>query len=183
MKLSSREKLALTAAKLFQERGYQGVGLAEILAASGLPKGSLYHHFPNGKSDLALEAAELAHREMARIVDEAFDNATSFREGTTTLLFKLAKLFDIMGKSIGCPVSEILFGGPDQEKFRARSAEYFEAWTAQITAHAERLGEEQKAARVQAERLFVILQGGWTLARANQDADILRKLPELIFCK
>ena len=59
MTLSTKDKLAWTAAKLFQEKGYNGVGLTEILTTAGTPKGSLYHHFPNGKADLALEAAEV----------------------------------------------------------------------------------------------------------------------------
>jgi len=181
MELSSRDKLAWTAAKLFQERGFHGVGLNEILAASGLPKGSLYHHFPNGKSGLALEAAAFAHREMARIIDDAFENADSFETGATTLLYKLAKLFEIMGKHTGCPISVILFSGPDQDTFRTRLAEHFQAWMDQIATHAERLGDPPEIAHKQAERLFVTLQGGWTLARAKQDGDVLRNLTKILF--
>lgn len=181
MELSSREKLAWAAAKLFQQRGYHGVGISEILKATGLPKGSLYHHFPNGKSDLALEAAALAHREMTRIIDDAFCDASSYQDGATTLFYKLAKLFELMGKHTGCPISEILFVGPDQEIFREKSAEYFEAWTAQITSHAQRLGQAPDIARANAERLFVTLQGGWTLARARKDSDSIRNLGRLIF--
>ena len=40
----------------------------------------------------------------------------------------------------------------------------------QIAAHAERLGEPADIARTHAERLFVTLQGGWTLARAHARA-------------
>lgn len=181
MELSSRDKLAWTAAKLFQERGYHGVGLNEILTASGLPKGSLYHHFPNGKADLALEAAAFAHREMTRIIDEAFAQADSYQDGATTLLYKLAKLFEIMGKHTGCPISVILFGGPDQDIFRTRLADHFDGWMTQITAHAERLGAPPATARNHAERLFVTLQGGWTLARAKQDGDVLRNLTKILF--
>jgi len=181
MELTTREKLAWTASKLFQERGYHGVGLNEILAAADLPKGSLYHHFPNGKSDLALEAAAFAHREMTRIIDDAFRDAEDYRDGATTLLFKLAKLFEVMGKHTGCPISEILFGGPDKAEFRRISAEYFDAWIAQISVYAERLGESPKDAKAQAHRLFLSLQGGWTLARARQDGDVLRELATLLF--
>ncbi len=181
MEQSSRDKLAWVAAKLFQQRGFHGVGLNEILKLTGLPKGSLYHHFPNGKSDLALEAAALAHREMTRIIDDAFRDARSYEDGATTLFHKLAKLFELMGKHTGCPISEILFVGPEQEKFREKSAEYFEAWTSQIEAHATRLGMSPELARQNAERLFVTLQGGWTLARARQDGDALRNLGRLIF--
>jgi len=179
MTLTSKEKLAWTAAKLFQEKGYNGVGLSEILKATGLPKGSLYHHFPNGKSDLALEAAALAHREMARIIDDAFLPANGFSGGVATLFHKLAKLFDLMGKYTGCPISEILFAGPDHVEFREQSKKYFQAWIDQIAGHAERLGEPEETAEARGNHLFIVLQGGWTLARARQDSDVIRDLAKL----
>jgi TetR/AcrR family transcriptional repressor of lmrAB and yxaGH operons len=36
--------------------GYAGVGINEILAEGGAPKGSLYHFFPDGKRQIASEA-------------------------------------------------------------------------------------------------------------------------------
>ena len=181
MERSTKNKLIWTAAKLFQEKGYNGVGLGEILSVSGIPKGSLYHHFPNGKSDLALAAAKFAHGEMTRIIDEAFLDAASFQDGATTLFHKLAKLFEFMGKHTACPVSYILFAGPENIEFRKRTSEVFDAWIAQIAAHAERLGETPSASESGARHLFVVLQGGWMLARARHDSDQLRGLSGLMF--
>ena len=42
---SSREKILEIAETLFAQRGYAGVGLAEIAAGVGLRKSSLFHHF------------------------------------------------------------------------------------------------------------------------------------------
>jgi TetR/AcrR family transcriptional repressor of lmrAB and yxaGH operons len=181
MSTSTKDKLVWTAAKLFQEKGFDGVGLNEILAAAGLPKGSLYHHFPNGKKDLALEAAALADREMLRIINDAFASAETYRHGVSTLFHKLAKLFELLCSHTGCPISEILFAGPDRREFRTKSASYFSGWIACIAGHAIRLGETEAAAQQQAERLFISLQGCWTLARANEDSDHLRRAPGLLF--
>lgn len=49
----TRLRLLQVATRLFQQRGYHAVGLAEILLLSETPKGSLYHHFPGGKPELA----------------------------------------------------------------------------------------------------------------------------------
>ncbi|MEL7025725.1 MAG: TetR/AcrR family transcriptional regulator [Pseudomonadota bacterium] len=179
MTLTTKEKLAWTAAKLFQEKGYNGVGLSEILAATGLTKGSLYHHFPNGKSDLALEAAALANREMTRIINDAFEPAEDYGAGVKTLFYKLAKLFEVMGSYTGCPISEILFAGPDHVEFREKSDAYFQGWIDQIAGHATRLGEDDANAEPRGRHLFIVLQGGWTLARARQDSDVIRKLADL----
>ena len=55
---SARERILRAAIGLFQQRGYHGVGLSEILAEAEAPKGSLYHHFPEGKAQLAVQAIE-----------------------------------------------------------------------------------------------------------------------------
>ena len=93
--LSTKDRLIQTAAQLFRRHGYHGVGLAELLSAAQAPKGSLYHHFPAGKSDLALAASTWASDGMLRVLAASFEPAESFHEGFTTLSFKLAKLFDI----------------------------------------------------------------------------------------
>lgn len=50
----TRERLIRAALELFQSRGYHAIGLAEILSKAQAPKGSLYHHFPGGKSALGI---------------------------------------------------------------------------------------------------------------------------------
>lgn len=51
---SDATRLALieSARRLFGSRNYGDVSLAEIVEASGVTKGALYHHFPGGKKDL-----------------------------------------------------------------------------------------------------------------------------------
>lgn len=48
------------ATTLFRRRGYEGVGVAELLTFSGAPRGSLYFHFPGGKEQIAIEAVTRA---------------------------------------------------------------------------------------------------------------------------
>lgn len=49
---ATRAELIESARRLFGSKGYAAVSLAEIVAASGVTKGALYHHFPGGKKDL-----------------------------------------------------------------------------------------------------------------------------------
>jgi TetR/AcrR family transcriptional repressor of lmrAB and yxaGH operons len=46
------------AIRSFQQRGYHGTGLSEVLADAEAPKGSLYHHFPEGKAQLGVAAID-----------------------------------------------------------------------------------------------------------------------------
>ncbi len=54
-----RERILAAAARLFRERGYEGVGLAEIAKAAGLTHGAFYTHFAS-KEALFAEACEHA---------------------------------------------------------------------------------------------------------------------------
>lgn len=49
---ATRTALVASARELFGSRSYGSVSLTEIVEASGVTKGALYHHFPGGKADL-----------------------------------------------------------------------------------------------------------------------------------
>lgn len=175
--LPTKDRLIRSAAHLFRRYGYNGVGLTDLLDAAKAPKGSLYHHFPNGKSDLALAAAMWASDGMLRTMAAAFEGAASFEDGFETLCHKLAKLFDQTGQSDGCPVSGALFDGPENEVFRQATGHIFEGWISEAEHYARLFGAEPDDARQRAELFFMLIQGGWTLARARSDSDVLRSLP------
>src|SRR3989475_10643928 len=52
----SRTKMVRGAASLIRRRGLSRASFADIVADSGAPRGSIYHHFPQGKDQLAKEA-------------------------------------------------------------------------------------------------------------------------------
>jgi len=45
-----------SAASLIRTRGVNATSFSEVLADSGAPRGSIYHHFPEGKTQLAADA-------------------------------------------------------------------------------------------------------------------------------
>ncbi|CAD6553166.1 hypothetical protein LMG28727_05492 [Paraburkholderia kirstenboschensis] len=54
---ANREHVVETASKLFRERGYDGVGVADLMAAAGFTHGGFYKQF-RSKADLMAESAE-----------------------------------------------------------------------------------------------------------------------------
>ncbi|MFC9970860.1 TetR/AcrR family transcriptional regulator [Spirillospora sp. NPDC127200] len=68
----TRRALLREGRRLFAERGYGAVGLAEIVQAAGVTKGALYHHF-TGKSDLFGAVLEELQQEVGRRVAAAAD--------------------------------------------------------------------------------------------------------------
>lgn len=177
---STKDRLIRSAANLFRKRGYHGVGLNDLLNDAQAPKGSLYHHFPDGKPDLARAAAHWASDQMLRLIATSFDGAKDFPEGMTTLCHKLAKLFDLSGKWDGCPISAILFEGPENEAFRDDAQRLYNGWVAEGVDQAMRLGLAEDEAQEISERMFILVQGGWTLARARRSSNVLRRLPAFL---
>jgi TetR/AcrR family transcriptional repressor of nem operon len=53
-KSDAHQRILEAGTALFQQRAYASIGVAEICAAAGVPKGSFYHFFPS-KQALALE--------------------------------------------------------------------------------------------------------------------------------
>jgi TetR/AcrR family transcriptional regulator, lmrAB and yxaGH operons repressor len=179
--ISTKIRLIITAARLFRQRGYEGTGLAEILAEAGVPKGSLYHHFPDGKAGLACAAADFTADEVIRVIDDSFRTANDWRQGATTFCYKMAKLFDILDSADACPIEGLMFDGPSQDRFRAQAEAAFNRMIAGAARHAEAFGASQEAAHDQAETLIIGFQGSWTLARMRRNADVLRNLPNRLY--
>ncbi|MBI6853707.1 TetR/AcrR family transcriptional regulator [Pseudomonas cichorii] len=54
---ANRAHIVETASRLFRERGYDGIGIADLMAAAGFTHGGFYKHF-GSKTDLMAEAAQ-----------------------------------------------------------------------------------------------------------------------------
>ena len=59
----NRERVLETAARLFRERGFKGVGVAELMDAAGLTHGAFYGQFES-KEDLMAQAVARAYEEL-----------------------------------------------------------------------------------------------------------------------
>jgi TetR/AcrR family transcriptional regulator, transcriptional repressor for nem operon len=55
----TRQRIIAQAAPIFNQRGYEGCSISEIMAATGLEKGGIYRHFES-KEELAAEAFDYA---------------------------------------------------------------------------------------------------------------------------
>ena len=74
----NRERILKTAARLFREKGFDGIGVADLMKSVGLTHGGFYGHFAS-KSDLAAKACERAlersHEKWERLAEAAGDDA------------------------------------------------------------------------------------------------------------
>jgi TetR/AcrR family transcriptional repressor of lmrAB and yxaGH operons len=65
----TRDRLIRAGVYFFETRGYHGTGVAAILARAKTVKGSFYHHFPDGKEELAVASLEWLEGEVIRYLD------------------------------------------------------------------------------------------------------------------
>src|SRR5438105_11716785 len=56
MPRNARKRMLDSTVQLLRHNGYSGTGFREVVAHSGAPRGSIYHHFPGGKTQLGVEA-------------------------------------------------------------------------------------------------------------------------------
>ncbi|MEV6365114.1 TetR/AcrR family transcriptional regulator [Nocardia asteroides] len=68
----TRRLLLTQSRRLFAAKGYAAVGLSEIVAASGVTKGALYHHF-DSKADMFREVLTQVQQEVGDQVAAAAD--------------------------------------------------------------------------------------------------------------
>src|ERR1700749_5064875 len=67
----TRKKMLISAAEVMRERGAAGVTIDEVLARSGAPRGSVYHHFPEGRNQILAEALRFAGKAITADIDLA----------------------------------------------------------------------------------------------------------------
>lgn len=66
----AKTRLIAAMVDAMQRQGYHGSGLTELLAAARAPKGVLYHHFPGGKTELAVAAVDATVERLCLLLDE-----------------------------------------------------------------------------------------------------------------
>ena len=76
--IQTRERILDAAAQLFRERGFAGIGVADLMKAAGLTHGGFYGHFES-KEDLAAQTCEHASARsttlFGRVAERAPDDA------------------------------------------------------------------------------------------------------------
>lgn len=80
-----RDILLTEAVRLFDERGFRSVTMADIGEAAGIVASGVYRHFP-GKADILVAAAQQAGERMRVVVDRALAAARDPRDALERLL-------------------------------------------------------------------------------------------------
>ncbi|CAG9610442.1 TetR/AcrR family transcriptional regulator [Pseudoneobacillus rhizosphaerae] len=96
------------ATNLFQQKGYKGVGLNEILKECNITKGALYHHFPNGKEELLIACLQSMNESITASIEGIFRGYPTTLEASQAMLEKLVDDFDREGTITGYTFTSIV---------------------------------------------------------------------------
>ncbi|MBB3748472.1 AcrR family transcriptional regulator [Mycolicibacterium sp. BK634] len=162
---STRTKMLVSAAEVLRERGAAGVTIDEVLARSGAPRGSVYHHFPEGRSQILREALDYAGYEIGTSIDEAAG------ESAGVLLHRFVELWEnallTSDYTAGCPVLAAAVGaGEDEQQLTAIAGEIFCRWREAAKQAYLREGFEAAEATALADTTLAAMEGAVVLCRS-----------------
>jgi TetR/AcrR family transcriptional regulator, lmrAB and yxaGH operons repressor len=168
MAADTRARMIDTAIVLLAKDGYQATSFSEVVAASGAPRGSIYHHFPEGKDQLISSALQVqAERVFGRlsalsgrapdaIVDTFF---AWWRRGLVVTDF-----------AVGCSlVAVTTSAGPGA--LRDETGRLFHEWRAVLARLFADAGVAMQEAEGFAAELLAAAEGAVVIARAEHDLD------------
>ena len=169
----SRTALIDTAALLFRRQGYAATGVNQILEAADVKAGSLYHHFPNGKQQLAAAVVESAGGEIERLLRRFLDSDASVADivaGWIDLL--VAQLAS--DRRDGCPIEPIATESVNASPaVRDASANAFAGWSGAVAERLRADGWREPDAGQTALAVIALIEGALILSRIAGNADAL----------
>ncbi|PXX53296.1 TetR family transcriptional regulator [Nocardia tenerifensis] len=162
----SRRRIEVAACELLARHGYHGFGLKALSDAAGLPYGSIYHHFPGGKEEIAVAAITGSGTLTGRMI----------RQAPTDVFATTKTLFDFMVRQLadsawdeGCPIgTPALDGGSDAMAVREACATAFEAMEQAFAGLLAELGLSAQDAGELATTVVAAYEGATLLARVRR---------------
>lgn len=169
----SRVALIDTAAILFRRQGYAATGLNQILDQAGVRAGSLYHHFPQGKQQLAAAVVDGAGAAieglLRRFLASSLPVADIVDRWVDLLVGGLAA-----DQRDGCPIEPIATESVNASPLmREASARAFTGWCAAIEERLRADSWPATEAKSAAVAVISLIEGALILSRIAGNAAAL----------
>jgi AcrR family transcriptional regulator len=160
-----RALLLKGARQLLAEKGYAGMELRDVAERGKAPRGSIYHHFPGGKVQLAREAAELEGTTIRDLLERSLEE-----RGLRQTLALFGEIFRRRvadhPERIGCPVAAAALARPEDPDLAAVATAAFQSWERPIAAALRDEGVGAKDAETFAGLVVSTVEGALLRARA-----------------
>ena len=170
----TRERILDVSADLFRRQGMAGTGIKQILRGADAPFGSLYHHFPGGKDELAAETIKRAGAQYAELVAGKLLAGPDLPRNVRNAFASAGQTLVDTDYADACPIETVaLEVASTNEPLRLATAEVFGSWLSGLSALLEANGVSKPAARPLAHVILSALEGAFVFARASRSTDAL----------
>jgi len=166
----AKVKMVQAAKQLMRERGFHATAFSDVLKLSGAPRGSVYFHFPDGKTQLAVAAAEAHAHDQVEIIDRAAEDSSSAAE--------LVERYVDLGRdgmvasdySRGCAIAPLVTEGATQEsaEIGETGRRTFAEMIDRLAFHFITFGVDRSAARTLADAVIAGIEGAMITSRARR---------------
>jgi len=164
----ARQKMIESAVTLLAIGGLQGTAFSDVLDRSGAPRGSIYHHFPDGKDQLIDAAIGLAGDRALRVLD-AVEGAPPV-EVTRYFLELWRQVLTRSNLRAGCAVLAVSVAS-DSTDLLDHAASVFRAWRARLAELYVDGGVDPAEAGRFAATLVAASEGAVVMSRAERSLD------------
>lgn len=184
-KSDARDRILMTASRLFQRQGYHATGLNQIIAESDAPKGSLYYYFPNGKEELAVAAIKLTRDTIGDKIKRFLQKADDPVEAIQELVCATAREVEQPEKIIPCTISLLaLETSLTSEALREACRDTYVAWGNAFTEKLTQSGYDQEEARELGALIQLMIDGALISSLTKKDTRpllyVARQIPVLL---
>ena len=160
--------MVASAVDLLARRGLQATSLSEVLEQSGAPRGSVYHHFPDGKDQLIASALDLAGDRAIELLDR---KAGAPAEEVAAWFIHIWREILVRAKfDAGCAVLAVTVA-TDSPELREHAARIFRTWRGRLAELLEQGGLAPRDAARFAATLVASCEGAMALSRAEQSLE------------
>jgi AcrR family transcriptional regulator len=165
-----RERMVISTAVLVREQGARATSIDDVLAHSGAPRGSVYHHFPGGRAQLLGEATDYAGEFVARRIERARSAVELLDSFLGTYRGQLIEA-DFRA---GCPVVAIAVeAGEPGSDLQERAGAAFARWGEVLAGRLVADGVQAERAEELAVMVIASVEGALVITRARRDAEPL----------
>lgn len=169
----TKARMVDSAMRILRERGVSGVTVDAVLADSGAPRGSVYHHFPGGRDELVLTAGRAAADFITNLLDETVKSSDMITALDAFIAFWKHTLAET-NYGAGCPVAALgADSADDAATLLELAAATFDRWKEALATAIEASGFTAAEARVLATTLISTVEGAITLCRVYRSAQPL----------
>jgi AcrR family transcriptional regulator len=158
-----------SAVLLLRERGAAGVTVDAVLAHSGAPRGSVYHHFPGGRNELVLGAVRQSGDYITTMVDASVAEG-DVRRTVDRLVGFWRRALTKSDYRAGCPVVAMAIDSRESIPEAAELVrEIFARWRVSLSEVLSASGFPHARAQRLATLIVAAIEGAIILCRAQRD--------------